>query len=191
MTTTFPHNFSSSCCRWPSQLAKSTAKSWAVGTASICTHMADSGIYSRKHSGPGLLRHEACLPHCRNDAILSCQWLTQLRSMLLHRYLHPSRRFTVAITCTVITLFHQVEGLVNKEAGGSVPMPILPNSDAGWFEDSATMSTLVTRSADDVVHDSFFIPTIATMGVLVIICIFCTYNLIVNRDTVHSRGEEK
>ena len=115
---------------------------------------------------------------------------------MLLRHSHSSRRFIVAITCTVITLFHKVGGfpVLVKKAGvvlGSPLRPNLPNSGTSWFDDSAAVSALVTRSSDDVVHDSVFIPTIATMGVLVIICIFCSYNLIVNKDTARSRGKLK
>ena len=133
----------------------------------------------------------------KNDAILSteCQRLTQLLSMLLHRHPHSSRRFIVTITYIVITLFHQVEGfpVLVKKAGvelGSPPPSILPSSDAIWFDDSAaTMSTLVKHSSYDALHDSVFIPTIVTMGVLVIICIFCIYALFVYKDTAHSEGK--
>jgi len=119
--------------------------------------------------------------------------LTQLLSMLLHRHPHSSRRFIVTIICTVITLFHQIEcfPVLVKKAGavsGPPKLPVLPNSDASWFHDSSVMSTLVTRSSVDVVHDGVFIPTIATMGVLVIICIFCSYKLYVSRETAHTRG---
>ena len=112
--------------------------------------------------------------------------------MLLHRHSYSGRRFIVTIAWIVITLFHEVEGfavLVKKDGVVLGSPPILPNSDASWFDDFAAVSTLVTRSSDDVVHDSVFIPTIATMGVLVIICIICAYNLIVYRDTAHSGGK--
>ena len=114
--------------------------------------------------------------------------------MLFHRH-HSSRRFIVTISCTFFTSFHQVEGfpILIKKAGvvlGS-PLPILPDSDAGRFDDFAAESTLVTRSSHDVVHDGVFIPTIVTMGVLVIICIICCYSLIVSRDTADSEGKQK
>ena len=130
----------------------------------------------------------------KNDAA-GCQRLTQLFSMLLCRHPHSSRRFIVTITCTVITLFHQIEGfpVLVKKAGvvlGPPLLPIPPNSYANRFDDSAVGSTLVTRSSEDVVHDGVFIPTIATMGVLVLICIFCTYRLIVTRgSTPQPRGK--
>ena len=114
--------------------------------------------------------------------------------MLPHPRPHSSRMLIFTTTCTVITLFHQIEGfpVLVKKAGvdlGSPPRAIFPNSDASWFDDFATVSTLATRSSDDVVHDSTFIPTIATMGVLVIICILCTYFLIVSKDTANARGK--
>lgn len=115
--------------------------------------------------------------------------------MLLYRRPHSSRRFIVTTTCAVITLIHQIEGypLLVKNAGvvvlGPPLLPSPPKSDASWFDDSAAGSTLVTRSSDDVVHDGVFIPTIATMGALVLICILCIYNLIRSRGTVQSRGK--
>lgn len=126
------------------------------------------------------------------------------KSMSLDR--RPRSRFIlVTITYTGITLFHQVDGfpvvvkapatVVPSVGSDSLPPPILLSSDTWTFNnfDTAAVdasSSIVARSSasNDVVHDKIFIPTIASIGVLVIICIICCYQLIVSRDNVHLRG---
>ncbi|KAF8804830.1 hypothetical protein BYT27DRAFT_7193830 [Phlegmacium glaucopus] len=116
--------------------------------------------------------------------------------MLLHCRPCSSEKFIFITTCISIVLFHQVDGfpVIAKEARVvlySPPLPILPSSDdARWFDssDSPTVSDLVTRSSSDVVHDKVFIPTIASIGVLVIICIFCCYKVIRSKQTALPMG---
>ena len=113
--------------------------------------------------------------------------------MLLHRHPYSSGSL-VTIICT---LFHQVEGFPLLVATISrvvldlpTPLPILSSHDSSWFDDAA--AALAIRSSSDAVHENIFIPTIVTMGVLVIFCIYCCYQLVVIRDTdVHTRGELK
>lgn len=125
--------------------------------------------------------------------------------MPLHRRPGSSEKFIVTITCTSIALFRQADGfpMLAKEARVVLdppPLPNLPTSYARRFDssDNAAMSALVARSSsasNDIVHDKVFIPAIATMGALVIICAFCCYKLIVSKETVvpmgiaSSRGE--
>lgn len=101
----------------------------------------------------------------------------------------------VAVICTVTTLFHSADGfsiLVKKVT--TAPRVVLdslslqhiePSSDARRWFDNAAASSLVARSSsatNDAIHDKLFIPAIVSMGVVVIICIICCYQLIVRRE---------
>jgi len=60
---------------------------------------------------------------------------------------------------------------------------------AEWI-DNTTMSSLVIRSSsasNDVIHDKLFLPGIVSIGVVVIICVICCYQLIVTKKTLYPR----
>ena len=179
-------------------------------------YMVFCGLAINRHSGPRQLSfhvtqglataQEKRCNYVKLNACVVCNSLSPKPMSLDRRGPHSSRRFIlVTITYTGITLFHQVDGfpVVVKEpatvvpsvGSDSLPPPILLSPDAWMFNplDTAAVeasSSIVARSSpsNDVVHDKIFIPAIASIGVLVIICVICCYQLIVSRDNVHLRG---